>query len=114
MAFMPGLGDISEARRQLRLLRYVSFVEGGTLLMLLFIALPAKYLIGDPAITTFVAMAHGLAFLTYFWVLSRAVHLGRWSRQEITRLVLVAFVPFGTLGNEDLLRRQELALARFT
>ena len=37
MAFVSGLRAVSEARRQLRLLRYVSFFEGGTLLLMMFV-----------------------------------------------------------------------------
>jgi integral membrane protein len=85
--------------RQLRKLRLASILETCSLLVLVFIAVPLKHLGGVPAATALVGPLHGLTFLFYMWVVIETVTGGAWTRSEIVRLVLVAFVPLGGFAN---------------
>ena len=93
-------------------MKLASLAEAGTLLLLLFVAVPLKHLAGWPVATSIMGPVHGLAFLAYSWIVVETVAGGGWSRLEIARLLLAAFVPFGAFANLGLLRRKAAALSR--
>jgi integral membrane protein len=97
-------------RNQLRRMRLVSLLEGTTLVALMFVAVPLKHIAGHPAATSIIGPIHGMAFLLYIWMLIQTVSGADWSRAEIARAVIVAFIPFGAFANERFLKRKELAL----
>ena len=78
-------------------LRLIGFLEGISLLFLLCIAVPAKYLYGNPALVRSIGTLHGLLFLLFvFNTLSVGVEQ-RWAFKTTTWKVLVAcIIPFGT------------------
>jgi integral membrane protein len=98
-------------RNQLRRMRLVSLLEGLTLVALLLVAVPLKHIAGHPAATSIVGPIHGMAFLLYLWMLIQTASGADWSRAEIARAVIMAFIPFGAFANERFLKRKELALA---
>ena len=100
----------SDERDQLRRMRWVSLLEGTTLVALVFVAVPLKHFGGYPAATSLVGPVHGMAFLLYVWMLVQTISAGDWSRGEIARLLLAAFIPFGAFVNERALRRKEATL----
>lgn len=87
-------------------LRIASWAEGATLLALVGIAVPLKHLAGLPVATAIMGPVHGLAFLFYLWAVAAAVSGGGWRRSEIARLVIAAFIPFGALAVQPMLRRR--------
>jgi integral membrane protein len=94
------------AQTALRQLRIAALVEGGTLAALVCIGLPLKYGAGLPQATAILGPIHGIAFLAYLWlVLSTRAELG-WSGRALVRLILPAFIPFGTFFNIGFLRRK--------
>ena len=101
----------TDERNQLRRMRLVSLLEGLTLLALLLVAVPLKHIAGYPAATSIVGPIHGMAFLLYVWMLIQTASGADWSRAEIARAVIMAFIPFGAFANERFLKRKELALA---
>lgn len=102
---------IADDLAQIRRLRLASFVEATTLLALLFVAVPLKHLYGYSPATRLMGPVHGAAFIAYAWSLVAAVSAGGWSRREMVRLGLAAFLPFGGFLNAGLLRRKQAALA---
>jgi len=78
-------------------LRLVGFLEGLSLLVLLFIALPLKYGCSDPRLTQALGPVHGVFFLLFvFNTLSVGVEQG-WRFRSVTWKVLLAcIIPFGT------------------
>jgi integral membrane protein len=84
-------------RSKLGWLRLVGLLEGISLLVLIFIAVPAKYLYGNPALVKALGPVHGLLFL---WFVINTLSVGveyRWRFKTTTWKVLVAcMVPFGT------------------
>jgi integral membrane protein len=97
----------------IRRLRLASFVEAGTLLILLLIAVPLKHALGYSGATRIMGPVHGAAFIAYAWCVTVTVSSGGdWSRRELMRLILAAFIPFGGFANAALLRRKEAAAAQ--
>lgn len=78
-------------------LRIISFLEGISLLILLFIAVPLKYVSGDPALTKLMGPIHGLLFLLFiFNTISVGVEY-KWKFKDTTwKVILACFIPFGT------------------
>nr|WP_279590554.1 DUF3817 domain-containing protein [Paraburkholderia sp. BL6665CI2N2] len=91
---------------QLRRLKFVSFVEGTTLLFLLVIAVPLKHVYGWSTGVQFMGPVHGLAFCAYIWFTIQTVTGGGWCIREIVRVMICAFMPFGAFFNRALLSRK--------
>lgn len=91
-------------------MRLVSLLEGTTLVVLVFIAVPLKHLGGYPQATAVIGPIHGMTFLLYVWTAFQTVSMGGWSAGETSRLLIVAVIPFGGLLNAGALRRKEYEL----
>ncbi len=78
-------------------LRTLAFLEGVSLLILIFIAVPLKYIYGNPALVKVVGQIHGILFLLFVVnTLSVGVEQN-WKFRTTTLKVLIACViPFGT------------------
>ncbi len=78
-------------------LRLIAFLEGISLLVLIFVAVPLKYIYKDASLSSILGPIHGALFLLFvFNTLSVAVEQD-WKFSETTWKVLLAcFVPFGT------------------
>ena len=96
----------------LRRLRLVSVLEGITLLGVMFVALPLKYLGVYPEVSGLIGPIHGGVFIFYCGLLIQAVFSGGFRRTDIALMAIASIVPFGALVNERLLRRRQLALIR--
>lgn len=95
---------------QLRRMRLASLFEGTTLVILVCVAMPLKYLAGYPLATQVVGSVHGFAFLFYVWVVINTVAGGGWRSGEVLRLLVSAFIPFGAFFNIGFLRRKAAAI----
>ncbi|WP_242695790.1 DUF3817 domain-containing protein [Desertivirga brevis] len=78
-------------------LRLIGYLEGCSLLILLFVGVPMKHWADNPSIVKIAGPVHGALFLWYiFNTLSVAVE-HHWKFREVTWKVLVAcMIPFGT------------------
>lgn len=92
--------------RLLRTLRYVSVLEGASLLLLLFIGVPLKHWGHMPLAVTVLGPAHGLIFISYLFVLWETALENEWKAREICALVGLALVPFGSLATTIWVRRK--------
>jgi integral membrane protein len=84
---------------QLRQLEIASFAEATTLILLLLIAVPLKHFSGWNFGVKVMGPVHGLAFLAYIWFAIQTVSGGDWTKRDIVRLMVVAFIPFGGFYN---------------
>jgi integral membrane protein len=80
--------------------RLTALAEGVSLLVLLFVTMPLKYLADMPAPNYFFGMAHGLLFILYVLLLLQVAIAGSWSFKKIALAFVAAFVPFGTFWAE--------------
>ena len=78
-------------------LRIIGLLEGVSLLALLFVAVPMKYVFHNPALSSALGPVHGAIFLVFvFNTLSVGIEQ-HWKFKTTTWKVLVAcFIPFGT------------------
>jgi integral membrane protein len=97
--------------KQLRWMRLVSLLEGATLIILVFIAVPLRHIGGYRIATMIMGPVHGAAFLLYFWMLVQTISGGSLPKRDALRLITAAFVPFGAFFNERLLRKAQRTLA---
>jgi len=88
----------------LRPLQWASRLEGVTLLVLLFVAMPLKYALGHPEATRIVGTMHGVAFLSLLLASSRAFFEGVVGAKALIRILALAVVPFGFVAAERLFR----------
>lgn len=89
-------------------LRIIGFLEGISLLILIFIAMPMKYFGENPAIVKSMGPIHGALFLLFIF---NALSVGidqKWKFSETTWKVLLAcIIPFGTFYiDHRVLRKQ--------
>ncbi|WP_437663685.1 DUF3817 domain-containing protein [Sorangium sp. So ce1182] len=90
----------------LRQLRLVAILEGLSYLLLLFIAMPLKYLAGLPLAVRLVGSAHGLLFVLFLAALLRAAVARRWSLGRASLAFVSSVVPFGTFVFDRSLQRE--------
>ena len=76
-------------------LRVIAFAEGVSFLILLFIAMPLKYMWGQPSAVKNFGTVHGLLFILYIlYVLLSKIEYG-WAAKKTLLLVGISFIPFG-------------------
>lgn len=88
-------------------LRIIGFVEGTSMLVLLFIAMPLKYLADSPAAVKYVGWAHGILFMLYMAVAFQAWLHYKWPFRRLVYAFIAAFLPFGTFVFDRWLKREE-------
>ncbi|WP_373019503.1 DUF3817 domain-containing protein [Thiomicrorhabdus sp.] len=77
-------------------LRFMALLEGTSLLLLLFVAMPLKYNYGMPEAVSLVGRAHGGLFLAFNVVLFYHVIKGHVSEAKGFLGLLASLIPFGT------------------
>lgn len=80
----------------LRNLRILAMLEGTSLILLLFVAMPLKYKFGVPEATKIVGMIHGILFLSFISMLTTVTHQGKLPEKYSVIGLLAAFIPLGT------------------
>jgi integral membrane protein len=90
-----------------RLFRHVAFIEGVTTLALFFVAMPIKYLAGNPEPVRITGWVHGAAFLAYVLMMVIALRGRGWTPAEWLRTFAASLVPFGTFANDRFLIDRE-------
>ncbi|USK31875.1 DUF3817 domain-containing protein [Bacillus sp. F19] len=88
--------------------RLMGFIEGASLLILLFIAMPLKYLAEIPMAVTIVGSIHGFFFITYLLIIAYTTYKIRWSFAWVFSAVAVAFIPFGNMILDARLKKANL------
>lgn len=74
--------------------RKLSVVEGLSLIVLLFIAMPAKYYFGYVDSIWQVGMTHGVLWLVYFIVSLIVSHQKKWSVMFWLLVLFASIIPF--------------------
>ncbi|EDL65798.1 hypothetical protein BSG1_16120 [Bacillus sp. SG-1] len=87
----------------------MGFIEGASLLILLFIAMPLKYIAGIPEAVSVVGALHGFFFILYLVVIAYTTIKVRWAFKWIFGSVLVAFVPFGNMMLDSRLKKNNFS-----
>ncbi|SFJ41862.1 DUF3817 domain-containing protein [Myroides guanonis] len=85
----------------LKFFKIIAFLEGVSLLLLLFVAMPMKYFFSRPELVSSVGMAHGVLFIVYI-VLATVLFMDkRWDLKTYAFICLASIIPFGTFIVEN-------------
>ena len=76
--------------------RIVAFLEGVSYLLLLFLAVPIKYNMGDPTYVKLLGMPHGLLFMAYLVFAYLLKDWQKWERKSYLIILAASVIPFGT------------------
>lgn len=76
--------------------RIISFLEGTSYLLLLFVAVPIKYFGNDPQYVKLLGMPHGLLFVAYLVLAYLIKDEMNWKGRSLAEVLLASIVPFGT------------------
>ncbi len=80
----------------IKLFKIIAFLEGISLLLLLFIAMPLKYIWEMPQMVQVVGMAHGILFLGYIALAFMVYNELKWSLKTLAIVMIASIIPFGT------------------
>jgi len=73
----------------------ISLIEGVSLLVLLLVAVPVKYIFHHDSLVKVVGPIHGGMFLLYLvFTMTTAVHY-KWNLKTVALLLLASVIPFG-------------------
>lgn len=93
----------------IRILRIVSFCEGVSFLLLLFVAMPLKYIWHQPEAVRHTGMAHGVLFLALYFLLVTAWGRGLLPIRTAAMTALAALLPGGPFLMDRRLRELDSA-----
>lgn len=78
-------------------LRLMTFLEGFSLIVLVCVAVPIKYLMDDPSWVKLIGPIHGALFVVFIYMAWQVGTDLKWKWSEmIWKILLASFVPFGT------------------
>ncbi|MAD41946.1 MAG: hypothetical protein CL623_06100 [Arcobacter sp.] len=86
--------------------RLISLIEGLSYLILVFIAMPMKYLAGNPYLVKVVGMAHGVLFILFCIALFQVMFKCKWNKGLGFQLFVYSLIPFGFLLIEKAIKNQ--------
>ena len=92
-------------------LRVVGLLEVLSFLLLLFIAMPMKYMFDNPILVKYVGMGHGVLFILFLIVLFIVCEKQKWSIQMFILGLIASILPFGTFVFDRKLKAVEQPIA---
>lgn len=75
--------------------KWIAYLEGTSFLVLLGIAMPMKYLYGQPELVRTVGWFHGVFFLAYVGALAYLSSEQGWPLKKTVMGLVAGFLPFG-------------------
>lgn len=91
-------------------LRAVMLLEGISYLVLLFVAMPMKYVLGMPLAVRIAGGAHGVLFVLFLAMLVQAALDREWKLSRGALVFAVSLVPFANFAMDRKLREEDQAL----
>jgi integral membrane protein len=77
-------------------LRILGFLEGFSLLALIFVAMPLKYFFDSPGLTKAIGPVHGALFIMFLINTVSVAVAKNWNFWITLKVVISCFLPFGT------------------
>jgi integral membrane protein len=87
--------------------RIIALTEGISFLVLLFVAMPLKYMLHIPEPVKYFGWLHGILFVVYGILLLQAFIVLKWSILKTMVAFIVSFIPFGTFWLEGKLKKEK-------
>ena len=88
-------------------LRAIGIIEGLSYLLLVGVAMPMKYMMGQPEMVTMVGRAHGMLFLVFCLALFQTFMACDWSLKRAAVIFAAAVLPFGPFVVDGSLKREQ-------
>ena len=80
----------------LQFFKKLSFLEGISFLLILFVTMPLKYIYDYPQANKVVGMIHGVLFIAYVVIALMLKPEQKWSLKDTAIILLCSIIPFGT------------------
>ncbi|MBW4970745.1 DUF3817 domain-containing protein [Croceibacter atlanticus] len=80
----------------LKTFKIVSYLEGISYLLILFVTMPLKYIWDMPEANMVIGMAHGVLFLLYIALAVFMKQILNWNIKTFLIVLLCSIIPFGT------------------
>ncbi len=85
----------------------INTIEGYSYLILLFIAMPLKYLAGFAIAVKIVGMIHGILFIAFCILLVQAWQDVKWPFSKNILFFIASLIPFGTFFTKNKIKAYE-------
>ena len=89
-------------------LRIIAIIEGISYLLLLFIAMPLKYMADIPMAVRICGMAHGILFVLFCWCLMDAWSKYKWKTSFAILVFISSLIPFATFWMDGKLKKIDI------
>ncbi len=90
----------------------ISIIEGISLIILVFVAMPIKYILHYPIAVRIMGSIHGILWLIFLYVLYKNVKENELDKNTVIKLVIFSVIPFGFFYIEKLLKKNYLSTTR--
>ena len=81
--------------RAVHFLRIVGLTEAVSYMLLVAVAMPLKYIWGQPKAVSVIGMIHGILFVLFCIALARATIAAKWPFSRAALLFVASLLPFG-------------------
>ena len=81
---------------KLKQFRMAGYIEGWSFIILLFVAMPLKYMMGIAIATKIVGMTHGFLFIWFLLALGSATAEQKQNSKFVFTSIIASLIPFGT------------------
>ena len=92
---------------ELKKFRLINKIEGYSFLILLFVAMPLKYMAGLPIATKIAGMLHGVLFIAFIYQLIMATEETPFSKKEAFTFFIASVIPFGSFYTENICQTKD-------
>jgi integral membrane protein len=96
----------AQSEGSIKWLRIIGIAEGISLLVLIGIAMPLKYIAHKPEAVKYVGWLHGLLFVTFIATVAFVYFDRSWPFKRVIFAFIAAFLPFGTIVFDRWLQKQ--------
>ncbi len=96
-------------KKTYRWFRKIALAEGVSFLVLLFIAMPMKYLASLPMAVTIVGGLHGILFIAFLIMVCEVKNEFNKERAWVAKALIASVLPFGTIVMDKEWRKEEAA-----
>jgi len=86
--------------------KIINKIEGISFIILIFVAMPAKYYFGYPIATKIVGMTHGILVFAFIYQIIEAKKESGFTLKETVLYSILSLVPFGSFYTDKLLDKK--------
>lgn len=85
----------------MKFFKIIAWLEGVSLVALLFFAMPMKYIFNNEIYVKHIGMAHGILFILYIALATLLKIEQNWNFKKYVIICIASFLPFGTFYVEN-------------